>query len=156
MQQDSLHIDLALLPIGKHEYDVRMDNAFFEELDQEEILGGDAKAHVVLVQKEHSAALTISIIGTVEATCDRCLDPVTIPVEIEDEVVVKIGVAPEELDENIWLPAEEPVLDLAWLLYEDVELSLPLVICHREGECNPEMQELLRAHAATIADEDEE
>lgn len=154
MQQDNLHINLQLLPEGKYEHSFHLDDAFFKALDQEEILGGDCQAEVLLEQKAHSAVLFISINGVVQATCDRCLDPVNMPIEVEDEVVVKLGNAPEEDDENIWLPEDEPVLDLAWLLYEDVELSLPLVVCHEEGECNPEMLALLRAHATTLVDEE--
>ena len=36
-------------------------------------------------------------------------------------------------------------LDLSWLAYETITINLPMVHSHPEGECIPDMQQLLQA-----------
>ena len=48
------------------------------------------------------------------------------------------------------------VLDLSWLLYELIEISLPIVHSHQPGECNPQMEELLRSHLCVQPEDPEE
>jgi len=38
-------------------------------------------------------------------------------------------------------------LDIASLIYEAAALSLPMEIKHPEGQCNPEMMEILKQHS---------
>ena len=46
------------------------------------------------------------------------------------------------------------MLDLEWILYEDIILSLPLQRMHLEGECNEEMMSAY-AHVSTDEVRDE-
>ena len=81
----------------------------------------------------------------------RCLDPVDIDVESERELIVKFGSeALEEKDEILVVSEQDGVLDLEWVLYEDIILSLPLQRMHLEGECNEEM---MSAYARVSTDE---
>lgn len=154
MKNQDFHIDLTTLSLGVHEYVYTLDDAFFEGLDQDEILGGNCKASVVLTAKEHSFDLQLSIDGHVQAPCDRCLDPVDLTVEIDDELTAKLGQAPAEDDEILWVDPKYPVLDLDWLLYECVELSLPIVINHEAGHCNPEMEKILGELSIDLPEEE--
>lgn len=154
MKNQDFHIDLSTLELGVHEYVYALDDAFFSGLDQEEILGGSCDAKIVLTAKEHSFDLELMVNGQVQAPCDRCLDSVNLPIEVDDELTIKLGQAPDEDDEIVWIDPKMPVLDLDWLLYESIELSLPIVIRHEEGQCNPEMEKILGELSVDLPEEE--
>jgi len=127
-------IDLKRLPVGTHSFDIQLDNEFFASLEKSEILSGTVAAKATLNLREGDYQLNISVHGTVFVVCDRCLDPM--PLEIDDE-------------QEIWSDEDdEPVssLDLSWLAYEIVSINIPLVHSHQPGECNQQMELLLHHH----------
>ena len=127
-------IDLKRLPVGTHSFDIQLDNEFFASLEKSEILSGTVAAKATLNLREEDYQLNISVHGTVFVVCDRCLDPM--PLEIDDE-------------QEIWSDEDdEPVssLDLSWLAYEIVSINIPLVHSHQPGECNQQMELLLHHH----------
>jgi uncharacterized protein len=74
--------------------------------------------------------------GTVSLRCQRCLQPVAVPVEEQFQVIL---VQQESADEP---GGYEPVIadaarfDVRWLAEEQALLSLPLVPLHGPGECD--------------------
>ena len=130
-------IDLSRLPIGTHEFDIQLDDAFFGSLEKTEILSGNVAAKVILILREEDYQLKIAVRGTVFVVCDRCLDPM--PLDINDE-------------HEIWSEDEEnptaklSTIDLSWLVYEIVSINIPLVHSHQTGECNTQMELLLHHH----------
>jgi uncharacterized protein len=73
--------------------------------------------------------------GTVVLTCQRCLKPVTLPVEGESALTL---VADDEAAERVpegreAVVAEANQVDLAWLAEEELLLALPLVPLHEEA-----------------------
>lgn len=74
--------------------------------------------------------------GTVSVGCQRCMQPVAVPVDESFKVIV---VAEEQADEP---GGYEPVIaaatrfDVRWLAEEQALLALPLVPLHAEGECD--------------------
>lgn len=157
-EQNSIFINLDELTLGQHQFDYQLDNAFFEGLEQDEVIGGNCHAQVSIVAREASFSLGLHIEGQVAVTCDRCLDPMQIELdEIEDNFLVKLAREDGEDDEAIYVNQEQPMLNIGWLLYEEIAVSLPVVHSHQPGECNPEMESLLQAHLCTdLADETEE
>ena len=132
-------IELSRLPIGTHTFDLELDDAFFGSLEKTEILGGHVSAHVVLTLREENYQLCIAVHGTVFVVCDRCLDPM--PLEIEDEQ--EIFSADEELENR---ESKIDNLDLSWLAYEIVSINIPIVHSHQAGACNQQMELLLHEH----------
>lgn len=151
-----LNIDFLTLSLGRHGFEYKLDDAFFEALDQNEVLGGNVDAKVGIVVNEQSFQLHLELKGSVNVTCDRCLDPVSEPIETEDDILVKLAAEDGEDETCIYLQETHPVLDLGWLLYEEISVSLPIVSRHQPGECNPQMEELLQAHLCTTIEDDEE
>jgi len=131
-EKDHYIIDLERLPIGRHSYDITLDNAFFENLEKSEILGGEVAGKATLNLREEGYQLNIAVHGTVFVVCDRCLDPMSLEIEANDE--------------GEWLEANGERLDLSWLAYEIVSINIPIVHCHQEGECNKQMELLLHDH----------
>jgi len=138
-EQTHTIINLSRLPLGTHRFDLQLDNAFFASLEKTEILSGEVTANATLNLREEDYQLTIAVHGTVFVVCDRCLDPM--PLEIEDEQ--EIWSADEENDQSSMTNHQ---LDLSWLAYEIVSINIPIVHCHQAGECNKQMELLLHDH----------
>ena len=82
-EQSHYMIDLSRLPVGTHQFDIQLDNDFFASLEKTEILSGNISAKATLNLREEDYQLSIAVHGTVFVVCDRCLDPM--PLEIDDE-----------------------------------------------------------------------
>lgn len=133
-------IRLNELQIGRYEYDYELDSAYFASMEHPLLLGGQVHAHAWLDLRENDFDLRIFVSGEVQVTCDRCLEPMTLLVEAEDMM---------EIEEDA------QTLDIEWLAYELIIVNLPTVHCHPEGECNPEMDQLLQAHLCRTEEEPE-
>ena len=131
-------IDLKRLPVGTHRFDIQLDDEFFKELEKSEILSGNVAAEATLNLREEDYRLTIAVRGTVFVVCDRCLDPM--PIEINDEQEIWSD------DEDVEGNTKVERLDLSWLAYEIISINIPLVHSHQAGECNKQMELLLHDH----------
>ncbi|MBO7458389.1 MAG: hypothetical protein J6T80_03950 [Paludibacteraceae bacterium] len=131
-------IDLKRLPVGTHRFDIQLDDEFFKELEKSEILSGNVAAEATLNLREEDYRLTIAVHGTVFVVCDRCLDPM--PIEINDEQEIWSD------DEDVEGNTKVERLDLSWLAYEIISINIPLVHSHQAGECNKQMELLLHDH----------
>ena len=140
-EQKHIIIDLQRLPIGSHSFDIQLDDEFFASLEKTEILHGNVSATVTLNLREEDYQLSIAVHGTVFVVCDRCLDPM--PLDINDEQEIW---SDEENDDRSTFNIQHSALDLSWLAYEIVSINIPLVHSHQPGECNPQMELLLHDH----------
>lgn len=140
MSQTQEHIiELDALEIGQHSYTFQLDNRYFSTIEKTELLGGNVTVHAQLDLRVDDYDLTLTIYGTVQVTCDRCLDPMDVVVDNTEDM------AP--------LLEDVQTLDLDWLAYEQIIVNLPLVHCHPEGGCNPEMAALLQNHLCSTPEE---
>ena len=119
-----------------------LDDTFFEALDQDEILGGSIEVEA-LVRFGAADTFTFSyaLSGRVSVPCDRCLDPVSLPIEVKDRVKVAYRDDNDEaIDADLTvIPYSQLNYDMAWDIYELILLNLPLRRIHSEGECNADM-----------------
>ena len=139
-EQTHTIIDLKRLPTGTHRFDIQLDNDFFASVEKSEILSGEVSASAVLNLREEDYQLSIAVRGTVFVVCDRCLDPMAIEINANDEMMECSN------DESI---------DLTWLAYEIVSINIPIVHCHQPGECNKQMELLLHDHLCDEPEPDE-
>ena len=138
-EQNHYIIDLSRLSVGTHTFDIQLNDDFFASLEKSEILGGNVAAKLTLNLREEDYSLAVAVHGTVFVVCDRCLDPM--PLEIDDEQEIW---SEDEDFENRKSRIEN--LDLSWLAYEIVSINIPIVHCHQPGECNKQMELLLHDH----------
>ena len=136
-EKDHYMIDLSRLPVGTHQFDIQLDDEFFASLEKSEILSGTVVAKATLNLREEDYQLKIAVHGTVFVVCDRCLDPMPLEINANDEMIDSLNDAAE-------LPNDE--LDLSWLAYEIVSINIPIVHSHQAGECNKHMELLLQDH----------
>ena len=137
-EQNHYIVDLKRLPVGTHLFDFQLDNDFFSSLEKSEILSGEVVAKAVLNLREEDYQLNIAVQGTVFVVCDRCLDPM--PLEINDEQEIFSEDEPNDQMVN------DKMVNLQWLAYEIVSINIPLVHSHQAGECNKQMELLLHDH----------
>ena len=151
MSEKNHHIiDLQRLPIGRHDFDISLDDAFFGELEKTEVLGGKVEGKVTLNLREEDYQLDIAVHGTVFVVCDRCLDPMPLEIDATETMFPNDG----------WMndDAAEPLhgeIDLSWLAYEIISINIPLVHSHQPGECNKQMELLLHDHLCDEPDPEE-
>ena len=110
---------------GERKFRSHADLEFFQTFDNTEILDADVDVEIRVVKKERKVEAELHLSGTVTVPCDRCLEPLAVPVEANPSEVLK----PESLAED-W--------DLSQAVYDYICLSLPLQRVHPEGECNPD------------------
>ena len=110
---------------GERRFHSHADLEFFQTFDNTEILDADVDVEIRVVKKERKVEAELHLSGTVTVPCDRCLEPLAVPVEANPSEVLK----PESLAED-W--------DLSQAVYDYICLSLPLQRVHPEGECNPD------------------
>ena len=140
-EQNHNIIELSRMPLGTHVFDIQLDDAFFHSLEKTEILGGNVVANATLNLREEDYQLNIAVRGTVFVVCDRCLDPMPIDIDANDE--------------GEWLEANGESIDLSWLAYEIVSINIPIVHSHQAGECNKQMELLLQDHLCAEPEPDE-
>ncbi len=152
-------IDLAKIDEGESiVFNFMLDDTFFSALEQTEIESGSVKAQLNVSKKSSTYEFVFDFNGFVQVPCDRCLAEVKYPVEAYNELFVKLGEKTEEVDDDlIFVSGEERKLNVAWLMYEYISLSLPIMRSHEEGECDEQMLILLDQHnAENVADDDEQ
>ena len=141
MDKKSNIVALDSLELGVHVFDFQLDNAYFGEIENSELLSGEVKVSAQLNLRQYDFDLTMEVKGLVQVTCDRCLDAMDVAIDAQ---------------ENEWEWDEQPkLIDLSWLAYELIIVNLPLVHSHQEGGCNPEMDALLQNHLCAEVEDQE-
>lgn len=141
-------MDLVTLKAGQvYEYDYHIGKEFFELKENDEILGCDVDVHLSVEKRHETYILEFDLAGDLEVPCDRCLDPVTLPVDEVYDIAVRHG---EEYDDSsddvLVIPEGWTRLDVSGLIYDTLMLTIPLRCVHAEGECNRDMQAALHEH----------
>jgi len=145
-------IPLAGLKEGRYTYDFTIGDDFFEPFKESEIHRGDLKANVVLNKRSSHLELLITIDGSAEVMCDRCLELFFIRLSCINRLIVKQGKEWDDSDpEIIIMPVEQQNLDLRQFLYEFMHLALPIKRIHADDSegnstCDPEMIRKLGDH----------
>lgn len=144
---DLYKLNLKSLSQGTHEFVYTLTERYFSQIEESEILDGEVEVTVHLEKSGEVHKLELTYDGYALVTCDRCLSSVKLDVYEERDIVVKYGAEYAEEDDIIILPEREGVLDLQWMLYEDIVLSLPMQRMHEQGDCDSDMMSLYASMA---------
>jgi uncharacterized protein len=143
------------LKIGTHRYEFELDKSFFASFEASPIDDATVQCSLVLEKKETMMIATYSVSGTVDTACDRCNDPIAVPVNGEMRIIYKFGNELSEDENLIVLEPDAYELDVAPQLYELLVISLPIRILHPEGGCNEEVMELYNSLIINAGEPDE-
>lgn len=144
------------LKIGSHTFDFDVSDSFFEAFEYSIIHSGNVHVEMVLEKKETMMIGTFSCEGEVFTSCDRCNDPVRVPVRGSFQLIFKLDTEETDDETLVVLPPEAYELDVAPHVYELITVSLPVRMIHEEGECNEEMVEALSQYLLNPHDEEDD
>lgn len=153
MDNTEFLIPLNGLPAGKTVTGRSVGKEFFESFENTEILDADLQVSTSVEKSGRNISVDCRISGKVSVPCDRCLDPVEIPVDTMARLSVKTvegedaGTVddPASGREIVRVPSAEAELDMAQVIYDYVCLSLPPRRVHSEGECNEGVMRYLKS-----------
>ena len=148
-------IDLKALTEDVTPLEWELDDQYFQTLEGAQLQQGSLHVSGSIRKAVGFFELVLHADGTVQVPCDRCLDPMTQPIETDLRAVVKLGEEYTEDDEVITVPEADAVLDTAWLIYEAIVLAVPIQHVHQPGDCNDAMmRKLQELSAARSSDAD--
>ncbi len=129
-------IQFASLSLGEHEYQFKIGDKFFENLDYSEIKQGDITIDVTLLKQSTMMILQSKIHGTVKVSCDVCAGELDLPIAGSYKLIVKVGGhdSGDEDDDIITIAANEHQLDLRQYFYEYITLLVPIKRVHPDDE----------------------
>ncbi len=144
-EKQQLIIPFAGLKEGTHKLEFEIDSTFFEQFDYSIIKEGDFKVKVTFEKKKNLFNLDFKLKGKITASCDRCLEPLTIKVKGEESLIVKFGETTyNETDEIKVISHSEHELNVTNDVYQYAHLLLPTKVTHdKKKDCNPEIIEQL-------------
>lgn len=153
---DDFIIDLKAIKTEVVNYNFRLDDSFFAQINGEEVQRGEVAVLLSICKKNQSFELSFHSEGFVIIPCDRCLDDMEQSIISENIIKVKFGEEYSENENMIVVPENEGTINLTWLLYEIVALAIPIKHVHREGECNKLMLDKLEKHLVKSSDDGED
>ena len=159
---DKFIIPLNGLAAGKNEFFWQADKEFFNSFENAEILDAQLDAAVIVEKSGRYLGVDCEVRGMVTVECDRCLDELDMPVDVEIKLSVKYGMEENSEDpqpgerEVVFIPDTDAEFDMSQIIYDYVCLSLPMQRVHDESECNPEAMKFYGAPIEVEASEGEE
>lgn len=120
-------IPFAGLKEGKHQFDYRIDNTFFESHPYDEILGGQVNVHLDFVKKSTLLELDFSAKGYLNVACDLTNEPYDETIDTSLRLIVKFGdFYNDENEEVLIIPHSEHQLNVVKFIYEMLVLGVPI------------------------------
>ncbi|MET7028687.1 YceD family protein [Sediminicola luteus] len=119
-------IPFSGLKQGKHEFEYRIKNEFFESFEYDDINGADISLSVTLNKMSTMLELEMYAKGTVNVNCDITNEPFDQKITSSLELVVKFGDEyNDENDEILIVPHGEHQINIAQYVYEMLVLAIP-------------------------------
>lgn len=149
-------IPLNGLTAGKTRFSWTACKKFFEDFENSEILDANLSVEVVVEKSGSYIGVDCIVEGDLTLECNRCLENLIRPIELDIRLSLKYGPEEESEDvedeerETIFLESDVTEYDMSQVIYDYVCLSLPIQCVHPEGECNPEALKYLIG----VSDED--
>ena len=120
-------IPIKGLGVGKHNFDFNLDGDFFSYFEGSEIQACAYKVDVTLDKQVRMMEFSFKIEGSYKATCDRCLEAISIPTFSDDRLLVKIGEEEEgDNEELVYVDENDQNFNLSPYIYEFIHLAKPL------------------------------
>ncbi|UKK50561.1 DUF177 domain-containing protein [Prevotella sp. E13-17] len=141
-------IDFKALTEDETSLEYDLDNHFFDALEGAQVQEGSLHVSGSIRKAVGFFELQLHTTGTIRIPCDRCLDLMDQPIEADLRLVIKLGDTYTEEDDIITVEEHDPVLNIAWFIYESIILAVPIQHVHQPGDCNDAMMRVLEQHSA--------
>ena len=149
---------------GIHPFNYTINKDFFINFPDSLVQEGSILVDLNFDKKENFFVLDFNIKGIVNVECDRCLDYFDLPVQGQYTIIIKFN---DELrNENdmgdsdiIYISRNDTVIDVTQLIYEFVNLSVPMHKTHSEDSaknstCNPKIIGLLKNYTSDASEKE--
>jgi uncharacterized protein len=128
------------LKAGLHEFKFEIDNTFFQHFESSPISEGSFKISLEVDKRPDFGVMELRCLGQVVVTCERCLNPFSLPQDTEATIHIKYGEENIDDDEVIYITHDTSHLNVAQIIYEIIVVSLPMLKMHEdEQDCDPEV-----------------
>lgn len=151
------------LKVGVHRFEYDIDGRFFKHFEEAPIKECRVHVNLEFEKKETFFILRFFVDGTVNVECDRCLEPFDKSIFGDFTTYVKFSEDPNATsdDEVLYIPRDQAVIDVSQLVYEYINLCLPMQMVHPKNEkgeegCNPEVIKYLRGSKKSSEKEKDE
>ena len=142
-------IPLNGLTAGENTFFWTAGKEFFDSFENSEILDAQLDIETWVEKSGRYIGVDCYVSGKVVVECDRCLEELAMPVDLDVKLSVKFGDA-DASDENqdgerevIFLPVDNTELDMKQIVYDYVCILLPIQRVHEDGGCNPDAMKYL-------------
>ena len=150
-------IPLESLSRGVHAYVYQLTDDFFSAFETELLQGGSFNVNLEVERIRNQFSLKWKAAGHAHVSCDRCLEVFALPLEVEDEILVKFDNEQPRIEEEvIYVPFGTERFNVAKILYDSIGLAVPMSKVHElaDLECDPTMTKYLRGDDEQSADAD--
>lgn len=136
------------LKIGIHEYNFSIDDKFFSHFEDSPIQQGTFEVKFLIDIREDMLVLTFDFEGSIKTDCDRCLAAINLPVEGEEDLIVKYAKESDDEIDMVYIEPGTAELNVATYIYEYICLARPVTNiydCEEEPEnvCDLKMLDYL-------------
>lgn len=156
-EKNNIVIPIKGLSAGEHSFEYEIDGQFFQSFGNDRVKEADCTVKVAVIKRQTLLEVNCSVGGFVITECDRCLDDLTLKVDVERELTVGFGSVDmdDASDEEDVVVVDQGVaeLNLNQFVYDYICLSFPIVKVHPKGKCNPEMMKYLSTQNAPADEE---
>ena len=133
-------IDAQTVQQNDFEFELQVGMELFEAMEITDISGADFKLTVSGHKEAHNrSVIELSGEGTMVMPCDRCLDDVTLQLDVEAEMTLLFGDQAKAFDGVEVTLQRGDEFSIAQFVYDSIMLALPMICAHKEGECDPDM-----------------
>ncbi|MBQ7985078.1 MAG: DUF177 domain-containing protein [Bacteroidales bacterium] len=148
-------IEVNKLSEGSNAFEMKADKALFDNFQYPDISDAAADISIKVVKNDKLIELGFVFKGELKVVCSRCLNTLSIPVDKQTALYVKIDDVDKksstdgilEIDVDQWLLDEnETKMDLSHYIYEELVTLIPIAPVHLHAEdCDKVMLEKLDA-----------
>lgn len=140
---------------GEHSFNFAIGKEFFQDFENGQIKDADCTLRVSVIRHQTLISVNCIVGGFVVVECDRCLDDLTLKVDLERGLTIGFGsldVDEESSDDVMIIDAADAEVCLDQFVYDYICLSLPLVKVHPQGKCNPDMLKYIGESRTAVSD----
>ena len=99
--------------LGVHKYEFLIGNSFFKHFESSLFENGQLSVQIFFDKRPAMITVDFSIEGHLNVECDRCLQPIALPLKKEYQVLIKYSEEPAEDGEVLYITQKHP--QLIWL-----------------------------------------
>ncbi len=124
-------VDIVSLKSTTYVFEYNVGDAFFAYFDTELVQKGNCAVKVEVTKSSTMLKVNFNIVGTVELTCDRSLEPFIYPIAHEHLMYFKFGDENgDDSDDIVVISRSAQAIHLGKYIYEFIGLEIPFKKLH--------------------------